>query len=50
MKAENILEVRDMQTTFKLYEGLLKAVNHVDLTVRTARPSALSEKADAASL
>ncbi len=37
MKAENILEVRDMQTTFKLYEGLLKAVNHVDLTVRTGK-------------
>ena len=37
MKAENILEVRDMQTTFKLYEGLLKAVNQVDLTVRTGK-------------
>ncbi|MEG0742889.1 MAG: ABC transporter ATP-binding protein, partial [Clostridia bacterium] len=35
MNPENILEVRDLQTTFKLYEGLLKAVNHVDLTVRT---------------
>ena len=37
MKKENILEVRDLQTTFKLYEGLLKAVNHVDLTVRTGK-------------
>ncbi|NLB90192.1 MAG: ABC transporter ATP-binding protein [Clostridiales bacterium] len=37
MKAENILEVRDLQTTFTLYEGLLKAVNHVDLTVRTGK-------------
>lgn len=37
MKTENILEVRDLQTTFKLYEGLLKAVNHVDLTLRTGK-------------
>lgn len=37
MKPENILEVRDLQTTFKLYEGMLKAVNHVDLTVRTGK-------------
>lgn len=37
MKRENILEVRDLQTTFKLYEGQLKAVNHVDLTVRTGK-------------
>ena len=37
MNAENILEVRDLQTTFKLYEGLLRAVNHVDLTLRTGK-------------
>ena len=37
MNAENILEVRDLQTTFKLYEGMLRAVNHVDLTVRKGK-------------
>lgn len=37
MNAENILEVRDLQTTFRLYEGALKAVNHVDLTLRTGK-------------
>ena len=37
MNAENILEVRDLQTTFKLYEGMLRAVNHVDLTLRTGK-------------
>lgn len=37
MKPENILEVRDLQTTFKLFEGLLKAVNHIDLTLRKGK-------------
>ena len=37
MQSGNILEVRDLQTHFKLYEGTLKAVNHVDLTVKTGR-------------
>ena len=37
MKPENILEVRDLQTSFKLYEGTLRAVNHVDLTLRTGK-------------
>ena len=37
MNAENILEVKDLQTTFKLYEGMLRAVNHVDLTLRTGK-------------
>ena len=37
MNAENILEVRDLQTTFKLYEGMLRAVNHVDLALRTGK-------------
>ena len=37
MKPENILEVRDLQTSFKLYEGTLRAVNHVDLTLCTGK-------------
>ena len=37
MHPDNILEVRDLQTSFKLYEGMLRAVNHVDLTVRTGK-------------
>ncbi len=37
MNPENILEVRDLQTSFKLYEGTLRAVNHVDLTLRTGK-------------
>lgn len=34
MRNENIIEVTDLQTYFKLYEGTLKAVNHVDLSVK----------------
>jgi oligopeptide/dipeptide ABC transporter ATP-binding protein len=37
MQRGNILEVRDLQTSFKLYEGMLKAVNHVDLTVKAGK-------------
>ena len=37
MHPDNILEVRDLQTSFKLYEGMLRAVNHVDLTVRAGK-------------
>ena len=37
MNPDNILEVRDLQTSFKLYEGILRAVNHVDLTLRNGK-------------
>ena len=37
MKAENIIEVRDLQTHFKLYEGTLKAVEHVDFDLKTGK-------------
>lgn len=37
MKSENILEVSRLRTYFKLYEGMLKAVNDVDLTLRSGK-------------
>jgi oligopeptide/dipeptide ABC transporter ATP-binding protein len=37
MNAQNILEVRGLKTSFKLPEGMLKAVDDVDLTLRTGK-------------
>jgi oligopeptide/dipeptide ABC transporter ATP-binding protein len=37
MQQENILEVRGLKTYFKLPEGMLKAVDDVDLTVRCGK-------------
>jgi len=35
--ANNILEVRDLSTYFKLDEGILKAVDHVDLSLKKGK-------------
>ena len=37
MLKENILEVRGLKTYFKLSEGMLKAVDDVDLTLRSGK-------------
>ena len=37
MDDQNILEVRGLQTYFKLDEGILKAVDGVDFSLRTGK-------------
>ncbi len=37
MDANNILEVKDLCTFFKLDDGMLKAVNHVDFPMKKGK-------------
>lgn len=37
MEQDNILEIRGLKTYFKLYEGMLKAVDDVDFSVRSGK-------------
>ena len=45
---ENVLEIKDLKTYFYTPDGIVKAVDGINLSVKGAASSALSENQDAA--